>query len=79
MSEARHLEETLDEDEIIRFDLVTAVKGCFEGYRLVYPEYELDLIVESSEIPVTGIPELIAQCLDKIVDNAVEFSTDKKV
>ncbi len=79
MSEARHLEETLDEDEIIRFDLVTAVKGCFEGYRLVYPEYELDLIVESSEIPVTGIPELIAQGLDKIVDNAVEFSTDKKV
>ena len=32
-------------------------------------------IFEAEDVPVTGIPELIAQCLDKIVDNAVEFST----
>jgi len=35
--------------------------------------------VVDNDIPITGIPELIAQSLDKIVDNAVEFSTTRRV
>lgn len=79
MSEARRLEEALDEDEVVRFDLVQAVTGCFEGYRLAHPDYEFELTVVDNDIPITGIPELIAQSLDKIVDNAVEFSTTRMV
>lgn len=79
MSEARRLEEALDEDEVVRFDLAQAVIGCFEGYRLAHPDYEFELTVVDNDIPITGIPELIAQSLDKIVDNAVEFSTTRRV
>ena len=79
MSEARRLEEALDEDEVVRFDLVQAVTGCFEGYRLAHPDVEFELTVVDNDIPITGIPELIAQSLDKIVDNAVEFSTTRMV
>ena len=75
MSEARRLEEALDEDEIVRFNLVEAVKGCVEGYCLAFPGQVFEMKIEAEDVPVTGIPELIAQCLDKIVDNAVEFST----
>jgi signal transduction histidine kinase len=74
MAEARRLEEALDEDEIIRFDLVEVVGGCVAGYQLAYPQQTFDLSIEVEALPVTGIPELIAQAFDKIVDNAVEFS-----
>ncbi len=79
MAEARRLEEALDEDEVERFNLSELVAGCVEGYRLAYPDLEFLLKVESEEIPVTGIPELVAQMLDKLVDNAVEFSEDAEV
>ncbi|MBT4160540.1 MAG: hypothetical protein HOC70_14310 [Gammaproteobacteria bacterium] len=75
MAEARRLEEALDEDEITRFNLAEVVKGCVEGYRLAFGGQTFELSIEAADVPVTGIPELIAQCFDKIVDNAVEFST----
>lgn len=79
MAEARRLEEALDEDEIIRFNLVDVATGCIEGYRLAFQGTDFDLVIEETDIPVTGIPELLAQGLDKIVDNAVEFSTGEAI
>jgi len=79
MAEARRLEEALDEEEAARFNLAELVSGCVEGYRLAYPEHEFALNIELEDVPVTGIPELVAQMLDKLVDNAVEFSDDGEV
>lgn len=75
MAEARRLEEALDEEEIIRFDLAELVRGCVAGYEMAFPDVTIELNIEASEVPVTGIPELLAQLLDKLVGNAVEFST----
>ena len=75
MAEARRLEEALDEDEIRRFNLVEVVRGCVSGYELAYPQTRFDLLIEEEDLPVTGIPELIAQAFDKLIDNAVEFSS----
>ena len=75
MAEARRLEEALDEDEIRRFNLVEVVWGCVAGYELAYPQTRFDLVIEEEDLPVTGIPELIAQAFDKLIDNAVEFSS----
>lgn len=79
MAEARRLEEALDEEEVARFNLADLVEGCVEGYRMAYPEQKFQLKIELDDVPVTGIPELIAQMIDKLVDNAVEFSTDQTV
>jgi two-component system sensor histidine kinase ChvG len=79
MSEARRLEEALDEDEIIGFDLGEVVRGCVAGYQLAYPDTRFVLSVETGNVAVTGIPELIAQLLDKVIDNAVEFSSNNEV
>ncbi len=75
MSEARRLEEALDEDEVVPFDLLAVVSGCVAGYEGAFSAFRFELIAEVDEAPVTGIPELLAQLLDKLIDNAIEFST----
>lgn len=74
MSEASRLEHSLDKEEVVIFDLGKVVRGCFEGYVHAYPSQEFELIEADSELKVTGIPELYAQMLDKLIDNAEQFS-----
>jgi len=74
MTEASRLEQSLAVAERERYDLVPVVRGCVEGYRLAYPQAQFSL-----ELPwrleVQGSPDLAAQLLDKLVENAVDFSS----
>jgi dedicated sortase system histidine kinase len=74
MTEATRLEESLAEAERERFDLAQVIAGCVEGYRAAYPQQALHLEVPPGEVPFFGAPELIAQMLDKLCANAVEFA-----
>ena len=74
MTEATRLEQSVGEDERERFDLAKVVTGCVEGYRVAYPQHTLQLELPSGEVIFNGAPEMIAQMLDKLVANAVEFS-----
>jgi two-component system sensor histidine kinase ChvG len=76
MTEATRLEQSVGEDERERFDLAKVVAGCVDGYRVAYPQHALQLEIPSGEVMLNGAPELIAQMLDKLVANAVEFSTE---
>jgi dedicated sortase system histidine kinase len=73
MTEATRLEQSLGDDDSQRFDIVPVVAGCVEGYRLAYKDRAFELVAGESSIVVDGAPELIAQMLDKLVANAVEF------
>jgi dedicated sortase system histidine kinase len=73
MTEATRLEQSLGEAQRERFDLAKIVAGCVDGYRAAYPQRQLDLMLPPGSFPVDGAPELIAQLLDKLVANAVEF------
>jgi dedicated sortase system histidine kinase len=75
MTEATRLEQSVGEDERERFDLGRVVAGCVDGYRVAYPQHTLKLDLPSGEVIFNGAPEMIAQMLDKLVANAVEFST----
>ena len=79
MAEARRLEESLDETEVVRFNLAEVVSGCVRGYETAYSNTSFTLEVEWEDVPITGIPELIEQLLDKLVDNAVSFSKNGEV
>ncbi|MBV1878411.1 MAG: hypothetical protein KUG79_12265 [Pseudomonadales bacterium] len=74
MSEPTRLEQNLDEEDIEHFDLAMVVQGCVKGYKQIYPEKRFEIDIESQVISIMGIPDLIAQLLDKLIHNAVEFS-----
>jgi two-component system sensor histidine kinase ChvG len=74
MTEATRLEQSVGEDERERFDLSHVVTGCVDGYRVAYPQHVLQLELPPGEVMFNGAPEMIAQMLDKLVANAVEFS-----
>jgi len=74
MTEATRLEESLAEADRERFDLARVIIGCVDGYRAAYPGRVFELRVPSGEAPFFGAPDLIAQMLDKLCENAVEFA-----
>jgi signal transduction histidine kinase len=73
MTEATRLEESLGDAQRERFDLAAVAAGCVDGYRAAYPGHAFELALPSGPLPVDGAPELIAQLLDKLIANAVEF------
>lgn len=75
MSEAARLEESLDKEEVTVFELTQVLRGCFEGYDQAFPDQAFELSIETDELKITGIADLFAQMLDKLVDNAVQFSS----
>jgi two-component system sensor histidine kinase ChvG len=74
MSEATRLEQMLQTSEKEKIDLNKVVHGCVEGYKLAYPEAKFERDALEYPILIRGVPEYIAQLLDKLVANAVEFS-----
>jgi signal transduction histidine kinase len=46
------------------------------AYRDAYPARQFDFVTEVATGPASGSPELIIQMLDKLVDNAVDFSAE---
>lgn len=73
MTEARRLEQMLQSAEREDFDLAQVVAGCVEGYRAAYPEQVFNARIPQGPIVVNGVPDLVAQLLDKLVSNAVDF------
>jgi len=57
-----------------RFDLVSVVASCFDAYRSIYPGARFSSVLPQTELPVLGSPDLIAQMLDKLIANAVDFA-----
>lgn len=74
MSEATRLEQALRTAELERYDLAAVVHGCVEGYRLAYRATPIELESPARVLEVSGSPDLAAQMLDKLVENAAEFS-----
>jgi two-component system, OmpR family, sensor histidine kinase ChvG len=73
MAEAARLEQSLDDAEFERIDVVGLVRSCVDGYRSAYAPREFILDAPDTPIVLNGAPDLIAQMFDKLVANAVEF------
>jgi len=74
MSEASRVEELMQHAEPEVFDLCAALSATIEAYRDVYPQRQFHFDTNVDTARATGSPELIIQMLDKLVDNAVDFS-----
>lgn len=74
MSEASRVEQAIASAEVEDFDLCQLVAGCVSGYQDVHTSRHFELNLPEAATVVHGVPELIAQMLDKLVDNAADFS-----
>jgi signal transduction histidine kinase len=74
LSESTRLERLLESAERERFDLAEVVAGCVEGYRSAYAPRAFELVRPSGPAWIEGVPDAIAQLLDKLVENAHDFA-----
>ena len=75
MSEATHLEQALQESEPELFDLAAVVAASVASYRLAWPQQLFQFRAPAEQCGIHGMPDLVVQMLDKLVGNAVDFST----
>ncbi len=74
LAAARQMERAVAAAEHERFDLAAQVGDMVESYRALYPGRTFQFARPPQPCPLDGAPDLIAQLLDKLVDNAVDFA-----
>lgn len=78
MSEATRMEQALATTDVERFDLRAVVAECVGGYRVAHPRQGFEEALPPYPVWVRGAPDLAAQMLDKLVDNAVDFARGER-
>ena len=78
LSEATRLEQALQSAQKMQTDLRELLVNCTEGYRLAYPQLIFKLLIPDSPVMRMLAIDLIVQMLDKLIDNAVDFSEPGK-
>jgi dedicated sortase system histidine kinase len=76
MGAATKVEEAIAHSERQQFDLAALVQATVAAYSAAFPARHFACRVPPEPVAMTGAPELIVQMLDKLVDNAVDFSAD---
>lgn len=71
---ASRVEESIQQAERVNFDLCELARAAVAGYRDAFPDARFGLEVPADACLLRGAPELIAQMLDKLVENAVDFT-----
>ena len=71
---ASRVEESIQQAERVSFDLAELSRAAVAGYRDAFPNARFMLDVPADGCLLFGAPELIAQMLDKLVENAVDFT-----
>ncbi|MDH3578907.1 MAG: ATP-binding protein [Gammaproteobacteria bacterium] len=75
MSEANRVEELMANVEPESFDFRQVLESTVTAYRDVYKERSFELDCQLANVNTMGSPELLIQMLDKLIDNAVDFSS----
>jgi signal transduction histidine kinase len=76
MSEASRVEELMEHAEPEEFRLESVLSPTVDAYRDVYPDRRFEFNCNAADTGMRGSPELLIQMLDKLVDNAADFSSD---
>lgn len=76
LSAASHLEASIQQAETENFDLADLLEVLVQSYADAQPAHRFALDKPGGELPCRGAPELLAQLLDKLVDNACSFAPE---
>ena len=74
MGAATRVEEAITNAERSRFNLVPLIASAADSYRIAFPERRFATELPQETFMIDGAPDLIMQMLDKLIDNAVDFS-----
>ncbi len=74
LTEAANLEEAMRSETKKSVNLVNLLSDYMGGYRASHPGQEFLLDIRSHAIVIKGSPDHLAQMMDKLIDNAVQFS-----
>jgi dedicated sortase system histidine kinase len=74
MSEAARLEQLLQHADKEAVELNRVIEACVAEYRQIYPRIEFVTQIAQRPVWILGSAEHIAQLMDKVVANAVDFS-----
>jgi dedicated sortase system histidine kinase len=71
---AARVEESIRQAERVNFDLRAVLESALAGYRDAFPRAQIESALPDGPAHWRGAPELIVQMLDKLIDNAVDFT-----
>ncbi len=76
MSDASRLEQAITATDYETFDLVAMLQQSTAAYAQIHPERDISCALGQSVCEIQAAPDLLSQALDKLVDNAVSYTTD---
>jgi two-component system sensor histidine kinase ChvG len=71
---AARVEESIKQAERVNFDLRELLDSAIAAYRDGFPQARIDLELPPEPCFMRGAPELLVQLLDKLIENAVDFT-----
>jgi len=74
LTEAANLEQAMQSETRETVDLVKMIESYVDGYSISNPEQAFAIDIETQRLMVEIAPDYIAQALDKLVDNAIDFA-----
>jgi two-component system sensor histidine kinase ChvG len=74
MGAATRVEEAIGNADRARFDLTPVIASAVNAYRIAFPERQFAADLPTEPVEIEGAADLIVQLLDKLIDNAVDFS-----
>jgi dedicated sortase system histidine kinase len=74
MTEATRVEQSIEHTDRIKFDLTDLVRNIGSAYRQSFARHAIETRVPAESCTIEGSPDLIVQMLDKLMDNAADFS-----
>jgi two-component system sensor histidine kinase ChvG len=76
LGEVSRIEEAVRHSEADQVDLKALLSGATEGYRSAWPNQPFTLTLPEQSAEMVGSGDLLAQMLDKLVANAVDFAAE---
>jgi len=76
MGAATRVEEAIQNAERTRFDVVPVIASSIESYRIAFAQRQFAGELPEGPVVIDGAPDLVVQMLDKLIENAVDFSPE---
>jgi dedicated sortase system histidine kinase len=74
LSEATRVEQIIEHTERARFDLRELIQNMGQAYQQTFVQHRVETQLPEEPCLIEGSPDLIAQLLDKLMDNASDFT-----